>query len=219
MCDFEKKQDELDKEIAKIWHNPFYDGIIHYETYIKEKTKLLWILKEPHGKGPQDFRAFYANPSTEYSKWKATFGNIIRLSWSILAGIFDYDKIPELKNNGSIDGSYILEAVAIININKQGGDSSTPSGKMYYEYKRKDVKDFLLKQIKFINPDIIINCHRVYDFISDQLGENTLNKINGEQYGFNKNRLIIDTGHPNVHGTIINKDYCNNILNIVKLRK
>jgi hypothetical protein len=216
MCDFEKK---LDNEILEIWDNPFYDGIIHYETYIKEKIKLLWVLKEPHGKGPQDFRAFYANPSTEYSKWKVTFGNIIRLSWSILAGIFDYDKIPELKNNGSIDGSYILEAVAIININKQGGDSSTPSGKMNNEYKRKEVKDFLLKQIEFINPDIIINCHRVYEFISDQLDGNTLNKINGEQYGFNKNRLIIDTGHPNVHGTITNKDYCNNILNIVKLRK
>ena len=74
----------------------------------------------------------------------------------------------------------------------------------------------LLKQIEFINPEIIINSHGVYKFFIDLVGNNEIKKIHGEQYGINNNRLIIWTSHPN---RAPKKNYCNNILNIVNGEK
>ena len=179
-----KFEKELDAEMEAIWENPYRDGIIHYESYKKELVKLLWVLKEPHGDGYRDHRDFFSCPKDFYPKWMNTFGNVMRVSWAILENVYEYSEIPPVnKEDCTIDGSFILEYVAIININKKGGESRTPAGKLEKEYAKKEVKNFLLKQIEFINPRIIINCHRVGKFIDDQLGGNILNKIHGEGYG------------------------------------
>ena len=115
-----------------------------------------------------------------------------------------------IEENG--DEWFVLDEIAIINVNKSGGASSTPAGKMDLEYKRDGVKDFLFRQIEFINPDIIINSHDVSQFFLDQAGNNEIKKINGEQYSMNNERLIIWTSHPN---RAPKESYCNNILNIV----
>jgi hypothetical protein len=82
------------------------------------------------------------------------------------------------------------------------------------EYEQDNKREFLKKQIEFINPEIIINSHRINKFISDQIEENNIIKIHGERFGFNNSRLIIDTSHPNTIG-YSNKNYCNNILSII----
>jgi hypothetical protein len=223
--DFLKQQAELDKEMKKIWGNPSLDGITCYEEYQKTPIKILWILKEPHGDSEKNtYRDFLSNPKNYYPHWMQTQGNIMRVSYAILVNadekaviIDDFNKIPKINTDDcEIEpGNNILEAIAVINLKKKPGGKRTDHRVLEREYRRDGVRDFLLKQIEFINPKVIINCHRVMDFINDQLGGNVLNKINGEGYGFNDGRLIINTGHPNVHGTTTNENYCNNILNIV----
>jgi hypothetical protein len=206
------RQATLDKEILEIWETPYFDGITDYEKYIKAPVKVLWILKEPNGKQGGNHREFHKDVR-DYPRWMATFGNIMRVSYGILNEIYDFNDIPKIdKSECAIEDQFILDEIAIININKSGGESKTPPGKMDEEYRREEVKEFLKKQIEFIDPQIIINTHRVYQFFADQIGQNKIEKINGEHFGRNNDCLIIDTSHPNrAHS----ESYCNNILRIV----
>jgi hypothetical protein len=210
--EFNKQQEILDNEMSKIWEKPFLDGITKYELYQKTPIKILWILKEPNGMGGGNHRIFHQD-IRDYNRWKSTYGNIMRVSYGILEGIRSYKEIPPINTKEcEIADAIVLDEIAIININKSGGRSTTPLGKMEKEYNRVGVKDFLFKQIEFINPDIIINTHGVKQFFIDQVGNNEIKKINAEEYARNKNRLIIWTTHPN-RAPI--ESYCNNILNII----
>jgi len=212
MEEYLKIENEMDVEMAKIWEKPYLDGITDFENYKKATKKLLWILKEPNSIGGGNQRVFHKDVR-DYSRWKGTFGNIMRVSYAILENIDEYKKIPEINiKDCTINNKQVLNEIAIININKSGGGSVTPYGKLDIEYRRNNVKDYLLNQIELINPQIIINTHDVYQFFKDQVGNNEIKKINGEQYSKNKNRLIIWTSHPN---RAPKESYCNNILNIV----
>jgi len=214
---FLKQQNELDNEISKIWEHPHFDGIADYELYKKARVKLLWILKESSNTKGGNSRDFFLNVKDYTPHWQNTFSNIMCVAYGILDGDKDYTEIPPTnKNECTIGGSIILDEIAIINVNKSGGGKITPFGKLNREYKRTGVKNFLLKQIDFISPDIIINSHGVYQFFLDQTGGNEIKKINAEKYAINNNRLIIWTTHPNRAEP---KSYCNNILNIVSLWK
>ena len=120
--------------------------------------------------------------------------------------------LVDKKESNIIPYISVLEEIAIININKSGGGSNTPSGKLDTEYKRDGVKDFLFKQIEFINPDIIINAHLVSQFFCDQVGTNEIIVTKGARYSKNHNRLLIWTRHPNRAHEI---SYCNSIVKIV----
>jgi hypothetical protein len=214
--EFTMQQNELDNEISKIWEHPHFDGIIHYELYQKARIKLLWILKEPSNTIGGNLREFCLNVKDHSPYWQNTFANIMRVAYGILDGDKDYTEIPPLDKDECIirdsGGAIVLDEIAIININKSGGGKITLPGKLNREYKRAGVKEFLLKQIEFIAPDIIINSHGVRPFFIDQTGGNETKKINAEEYAVNNGRLIIWTTHPNRAEP---KSYCNNILNIV----
>lgn len=212
MEDFQEKQKNLDETMKGIWDKPFLDGITDYSKYSKAPAKILWILKEPNGKGGGNFREFYKDVR-EYRLWKSTYGNIMRVSFAIFEGVKDFRDIPQINTNEcTIGDDPILDEIAIININKSGGASSTPAGKLGIEYKRDGVKSFLFDQIDFINPDIIINCHGVLQFFLDQCVDSDIVEINGEKFAKSNGRLIIFTSHPNRAHT---ESYCNNILRIV----
>lgn len=213
---FQKKQDELDVEINKIWKDPFVDGITNYEMYIKAPVKILWILKEPNNKGGGNQREFHKDVR-DYIYWKNTYLNIMRVAYGIIAGKKEFNEIPPIDTKECLikedgDEYFVLDEIAIINVNKSGGNSVTPIGKMDQEYRRIGVKEFLFKQIEFIDPKIIINSHGVYQFFIDQIGKNEIKQIYGEHYSVNNNRLIIWTSHPN---RAPKESYCNNILRIV----
>jgi hypothetical protein len=213
--DFLKQQNELDVEISKIWEYPHFDGITDYELYKKAPVKLLWILKEPSNTIAENSRESCLNVKDYSPYWQNTFANIMRVAYAILDGDKDYAEIPSInKKECTIGDSIILDEIALININKSGGSKITLPGKLNREYKRAGVKEFLLKQIEFINPEIIINSHGVRPFFNDQTGGNETKKINAEEYAVNNNRLIIWTTHPTRAEP---KSYCNNILNIVSL--
>ena len=210
--DYLKIEKEMDTEMATIWEKPYFDGITDYKLYQKTPIKLLWILKEPNGMGGGNHRVFHQD-IRDYGRWKSTYGNIMCVAYGILDGIKTFNEIPPINTKECrIADAIVLDEIAIININKSGGKSTTPLGKMDIEYKRTGVKDFLFKQIEFIAPNIIINSHGVYQFFLDQVGNNEIKKVYGEQYAKNNGRLIIWTSHPN---RAPKESYCNNILNIV----
>lgn len=209
--EFVKKQNELDKRMLEIWEHPYFDGITDYEKYKKAPVKILWILKEPNGTAGGNHRDFHKD-IRDYKRWKSTYGNIMRVAYAILHKIDDHQAIPDIDTKEcTIEDSPVLDEIAIININKSGGNSVTPAGKLNAEYRRDDVKNFLFDQIDFFSPDIIINSHGVYQFFIDQCVGASIQKINGEQYAKCGNRLVLWTSHPN-RAPI--KSYCNNILRI-----
>jgi hypothetical protein len=209
-----EKEKELDLKMSKIWDNPRLDGITDFEKYIKAPVKILWILKEPNEKKGGNHRNFHKDVR-DYGLWTRTYANIMRVVYGILNEVYDYDNIPKIDTSEcTIDDQILLDEIAIININKSGGGSSTNQRRLEQGYEQDNKREFLKKQIEFINPEIIINSHRINKFISDQIGENNIVKIHGERFGFNNSRLIIDTSHPNTIG-YSNKNYCNNILSII----
>jgi len=230
--EFIQKQTELDHEMAKIWENPFLDGVTDYDNYIKAPKKILWILKEPNNSGENsrkggNQREYNIDPR-DYKYWKQTYPNIMRASYGILSKLKNYSEIPPIdmeqcliKDKNDDEEYFVLDEIAIINVKKSGGGSATDKKSLEMEYKREGVKEFLFKQIEFINPDIIINAHGVYDFYYDQTFNEELEGSlstgfsgNYVQSSINNNRLIILTKHPNNRDTTA-EDYCNNILEVV----
>jgi len=208
-----RKEKALDAEVLNIWgENAFLDGITCYEKFIKAKYRILWILKEvnnTNNKEKEHNRRKY-HYSVQGSK---TFYNIMRVCYAIFNSIEKYDKklLAISKDECLINDSIVLDEIAIINVKKSGGNSITIPGSIDREYKKQGVKQFLMKQIDFINPHIIINSSRVLQLYKDLCNDN-YSKINGELYSIYNNRLIIDTGHPLMAPT---KYYCDQILKIV----
>ncbi len=208
-----KTEDEFDKEILKHWGKTvvFKDGIINIGKY----KKILWILKEPNRSNSdkeENFRDFYSDV-TGYGKWKSTFKRIILVTDMItknLKTIPDIDTIIKTENP--------LEKVAIININKNGGKSSSKQSEIKNHYFEK--KEILLKQVDGLAPYFIINCSMVNAFYDDIKGKYELkessygtNPIIG--YAYNKNKLIINYYHPNCRQKgMTDKRYCKTILKI-----
>jgi hypothetical protein len=211
MNEFLKKEEELDRELSSIWGEySIVDGITDYAKYDKCNTKILWILREPNTGGIKqkwNHRVFHKDDYTKYNKWKATYKNIILVSYGILKGMYKVESIlPDFdEKSGKIGDSNVLEEIAIINVKKTGGKSTSNRGELNREYARPEVKEFLFKQIEFIKPDIIINAHGITAFTDDQ--EEIL-----------KERLIIKTYHP-AQTRLPRNLYCNNTLNLVQKTK
>jgi len=229
--EFIQKQTELDSEMAKIWENPFLDGVTNYENYIKAPVKILWILKEPNNSGKNsreggNQREFH-NFIGDYDNWQMTYANIMRVAYGILTGSKNYKEIPAIDKKECLikdengDEWPVFDEIAIINVKKSGGGSITDKKSLEMEYKREGVKEFLFKQIEFINPEIIINSHGVYEFYNDLTFNEGLgfshevgSSDNGVRFSINNNRLLIWTSHPN-NRTTTAENYCNNILDVV----
>jgi hypothetical protein len=208
-----QEEKQLDVEMEKIWDSPYFDGITDYEKYSNANIKILWILKEPNGKDGEsrNHRDFHKHVSC-YPLWMSTFGNIMRVSYALLRGINNYLNIPLInKKEGTINGEVVLDRIAIINVNKSGGEHISNQAKLNKEYERKGVKEFLSKQIDFIDPQIIINSHLIEKFFQDQAGNNKI-QMDGKRFIKNGKRLSIFMGHPNRKEK---QGYCNEILRIV----
>lgn len=175
------------------------DGINCKELYKQSPLKILWILKEAHAQDKSqswDHRIFQTEQLFQHSKWYSTFGQIIRVSRAILENNYDYhfDSLKELSKDSMLN---IMKRIAVINVKKKAGDSKSEHEDIKKEYLKH--RTILLKQIEDINPDVIINCSRIYELYTD-LGE-------GESFGFDVNyykevnsRLIIHAHHPSKIG-------------------
>jgi hypothetical protein len=160
------KQEKLDALLEQIRNasdppNIISDGIVDYDRFEKAAHRILWVLKEPNDKNRTewDLRKFLKDV-TIYPKWRRTYKKIIQTSYGILNDVRDYSKIP-----AEYSIKDILHEIAQINIKKVGGPP-TSYWKNIRDTYQKD-KSLILEQIDIIDPEILINCSRVYELTED----------------------------------------------------
>lgn len=193
-----KKEDSFDAKIKKAYgKKSIVDGITNISNYKKVYPKILWILKEAnnsHTSNPnQNQRDFHANV-TIYPKWKLTFKRIISCSY----GIIYKKKKLNVDKDACINGVNVMLDIALINVNKCGGDSRSNNSSISAKYNK--YKNVILDQIKQINPDVIINCSQVWSLTCDlqeKFGlSGKIKKRNAKVY-CNNEKVLIDYCHPN----------------------
>lgn len=147
-----KLLDNLFKEWVDI--NPLYsgnfvaDGIINEEYYNKAFKKILFIAKEPNDpdqKESWDFRKLW----NQEFKYPFTY-RIAEWAHGILNDFPEFDELWKDRNRLILS----LQSIAFMNVKKIGGRGSSERNEI-----RKHVeteKDFILKQISIIKPDLII---------------------------------------------------------------
>jgi len=214
-----RAENEFDEIIKEHWKNPVLDGITNLNNYKKSKYKILWILKEANKSGGNDeewvHREFHKNV-TQYTRWWATYKKIIYVSYGILHNNYDWDSIPDVdKGTERIDGKCILEDIAIININKSGGGSTSSQSMINKHYREK--RKILLQQIDGIEPDIIINASRCEDLFKDIAQESRISTLSNSslKYFVTNNRLVMNYYHP--ASRFPTHKYCNDLLYTAKI--
>jgi len=133
--------------------NMILDGAIDKSCYELASPRILWVLREAHENKAgdiADYRDFVGHKLETYPYWRRTLGPVAKASYGILGGCLDYSHLPNdidnLKN--------ALCQVAIVNVNKVGGDKTSPPTHM----KRvAEVHGSTIKsQIELLDPHIVI---------------------------------------------------------------
>lgn len=123
------------------------DGIIDERLFAMQKAKgkaVLFLCKEPNDltKAAWDYRTWW--------KEEIKYNFSIRLAQWAYGIVNDFPTMKEAADNGS------LNHIAFMNVKKIGGGAQSDNEEIISYIKRD--KEFLLQQIKIINPDIIIGC-------------------------------------------------------------
>ena len=204
-----KTANALDREIDEIFKNPVYDGITSITNYLKATKRILWILKEANKSSQKDswYHRDFHKDITVYNKWKATYKRIIYTSYGILNNQRNWYKIPWIQNDSTINDINVMKQIAIININKSGGTSVSDNSFIQKVYVEK--KNFILKQIKSIEPDIIINCSSVYELTEDL---KNIYKLRKNKYSYSSNQIILLEAYHSNARNITDEEYFNGIV-------
>lgn len=153
----------------------YEDGIMNYELFKNEKIKILWILRETHGKfnpkkwwGDKDYLKKKIEPFDSKDKKGSK-----KDTWQPVAKICN--KILNNKeSNDDYELAATLERISIINLKKTSGGSKITK-KFAEVLKKQENRDIFVTQIKRIKPDVII-CG------------NTLNKIKTSEINFREGK-------------------------------
>ena len=207
-----KKVDALFNQIEYQNVKPVKDGIINIEKYKVAKPKILWILKEPHdkGNGGWDMRDFLINPKnlTERKdnwKWKKTYKMLMLVTWGILHDFQSYDKtLHDWGRLGDEEMLFVINEIALINLKKTPGGSSSPPPVIRAAYKTN--KEIIWLQINTVKPDVVI-CGGTYQFIKKDIDQLSKSQC-----------VFIDNYHPNFRSHKNHIDYYNEILTDIKLK-
>jgi len=194
------------------------DGIICPKKFGKHPNssfRILWILKEandPKGGGWSliNFLATRKDKSEglfHYKRWAATFGLVIKVSYGLLNGFIDYDKIE--KNLKS--ASEILDYIAVINIKKVPGGSRASNSSIAKEIDPQAI----LRQINDIKPDIVIGGNTLWVLAKNNLFLES-KELSTDSWGLFKEKVLwIDAYHPN-NKKVTHKEYYSNVINLAK---
>lgn len=197
------------------------DGIICPEKFgkhQKSKHRILWILKEandPDGGGWSltDFLATRVDESEglfRYKRWSATFGLVIKVSYGLLNGFINYDKIE----NDLKKASEILDYIAIINIKKVPGGSRAHLPKIAEEINPRVIQE----QINEIKPDIVIGGNTLWILAKNNLFLESKD-LSPESWGLLKNKILwVDAYHPN-NTSVTHEEYYSQIIKLANKTK
>lgn len=240
-----KEQEAVDAEIARICGNEAgLDGIANIDEFLRfdGEHKILWILKEAgrpddyDGK-PYDYRWRFRD-AADYSGWRTTWGNVALVSYGINTSCengkaISFTELPEMSLYGGEssphvtekDGTdiYPLDEIAIINVKKTFTTNSTSDqNEINAEYDKPEVKKLLMRQVEYINPEIVIVASRVQKLAEDLAGipfDDFTVIDNLTRYAVSKERrVVIFTHHPALIGVAGGKEaYYNSIMAAVKV--
>jgi hypothetical protein len=192
------------------------DGIICPKKFGKHPNsslKILWILKEandPKGGGWSliNFLATRKGKSEglfHYKRWAATFGLVIKVSYGMLNGFIDYDKIG--KDLKSI--SEILDYIAVINIKKVPGGSRASNSSLAKEINPQAI----LRQINDIKPDIVIGGNTLWVLAKNNIILES-KELSRDSWGLFKEKILwVDAYHPN-NKKVTHKEYYSKVINL-----
>lgn len=195
----------------------YEDGIMDISSFSSAPIKILWILKETHGKfnpkewwGDQKYlqwkniRPFDREPDkngkSKAGTKKSTWEPVAKISYQILNG---------KKTNDEFELAKALKQISIINLRKTSGKEHTTK-EFYDDIKKTENRLIFLEQIRKIDPDIII-CGNTLNLIhNDEIAyrkgdRHCLSKKkmkNNSCFCF-KNKLFINPYHPSY---VMNKD-------------
>jgi len=126
------------------------DGAVDLERYLKAIPQILWILREPNGGGPWDLRQYFREGLFAYNRWQSTAGLLIRVSHGLLNGRKPWGDWA----NDARSIADCLRDVAIINVNKRGGDSRVNWERLYRA--SVDFGEIICQQVAALDPQIVI---------------------------------------------------------------
>mgnify|MGYP004651294009 FL=1 len=136
------------------------DGIIDQKQYVCAPYKILWILKETNGQDLELAWALgYQAKQKNWGGFYKTYRRVVQISSAILEK--NWDSMSDAKLKFPI----IIPQIAVVNINKMGGTSKSKHTEILDYYKQN--KQLLMRQIKAINPDIIINANQVNEMFDE----------------------------------------------------
>ncbi len=206
--------------------DPIYDGIIDVEKYVQAKYRILWVLKEPYDGKDENGNPFgggWSIPELVRSKhtiWefegggRPTFRPMIYTSWGIFNNFCQWNKMNDVEEDPSMLEA--LKSIAYINVKKLPGMTESRGSHLQKAYNQD--KDLLFKQIECFNPDIVIFGYTISYFLPD-LGfrHEDFHSFGSLKYIIHDKKIYIDAYHPAQRNTISAPEYCNDIINAVKL--
>lgn len=201
------------------------DGIVNAEFYNNRKStpiKILWILKEPYDDFDENGKAIGGGWSYtddlntrlyNYSKIP-TWRRIAYASFGILKGISAYQDMDDiLEGNGIFD---VIKNIAVINVKKTPGYKQTPYKVISDAYEKNKIN--LVKQIREINPEIIIGGGTLPLFVNDLNLKESDKIINHDpSFYINDSKLFIVAYHPSYQARSLNfeEEYVDGIIGAV----
>lgn len=185
-AEWENNTKEYNKKFVK-------DGIIDEILYEKTSPKILFITKEPNDplQTSWDFRELWKSEFSHSFTYRiAEWGGGITSDFKLT---FD-DLWDDLKNLHSM-----LHKIAFMNIKKIGGNGSSELNELLYHYKLS--KEYIVKEIEIINPEIIILGLSFWKEITKNLFDNCDWEKSGYGIEITKwnNSKVVNFYHPSVH--------------------
>tara|TARA_Y100000766_G_scaffold262425_1_gene253640 strand:+ start:131 stop:766 length:636 start_codon:yes stop_codon:yes gene_type:complete len=166
------------------------DGVVNDMEYNRSSVKILFILKEVNGWPNGDLRELL----NRAEKWR-TWNNISRWNYGVQSyfktGKFDFKNKITKK-----DRKEILKNIAVINLKKASGGSSSNMGEIR-QHALED-KELLKEQVNLYTPDLVICCGTGNIIPQLNLFEKSkyTKSSEGVVYSNNSNPLIINYLHP-----------------------
>jgi hypothetical protein len=192
-------------------------GATDKATWDNAPIKILWLLKEAHGDGGWNCKAWLKGMSTgdssyfTYSKWQSTFLPIAKASWQVIADT-PFDKLPKEPR----DCCKSFRHIAYLNVLNKPGKSRTPYSRLKEGFG--DGKK-LFKRIKALKPDVVIGGNTLWLMYANEnfFLKNEINKtiLQGGWWFRHDNILYIDHYHPQ-NISVKKRDYCNWVYGLCK---
>ena len=219
--------DEFCKDMISDEAGPIYDGVVNIEKYLNgEKYRICWVLKEAYDEGDKKGGSWYLCEFIGCEKrWREvanhpTWKKVIYATYGIINDFIEYSNMDYITDDPEM--VKCLNHIAVINVNKMPGDSTSDNAVIASEYKR--FKLLLHRQLEKYDPQIIIFGGTFQHFQNDlEIKDEEISNYKDNKkprYIVKNGKLYVDAYHPAVRpSTMIEDYYIQSIIDIVKMNR